>query len=139
MAAAQRVRGCTTAQARTRLAQAVAMIEVAELVLTDPSEEAHPSVAAALAVLSGIASADAACCAALKERSRGESHTEVFDLVSTVHPDGPALAKDLRRLLTAKDDSHYGLSLVSRDKARGLVRAAKRLHEAAARVVARYP
>jgi hypothetical protein len=35
-----------------------------------------PGVAAALAVLAGIAAADAACCAALGERSRGQAHQE---------------------------------------------------------------
>jgi hypothetical protein len=47
-----------------------------------------PGVAAALAVLAGAAAADAACCAALGERSRGQAHQEAIALVRTVRPHG---------------------------------------------------
>lgn len=134
-----RTGGCTSAQGRDRLRQARAMVDVAEMVLADPSEDAHPSVAAALAVLAGIAASDAACCAALKRRSRGQSHTEAVRLVATVGPGGAEMAKDLRRLVLAKDDSHYGLALVSRNKAVSLVKAAQRLISSAGAVLERYP
>ena len=54
-----RVVTCTRAECRTRRDQARAFLEVAELVLTEDRREAH--VAAALAVLAGIAAADAVC------------------------------------------------------------------------------
>ncbi len=49
-----------------RLAQAKKFAEVAALCVGDPSDDTLPQVAAALAVLAGIAASDAACCIALK-------------------------------------------------------------------------
>jgi hypothetical protein len=54
-----RVVTCSTAECRERRSQACAFLEVAELVLTEDRRDAH--VAAALAVLSGIAAVDAIC------------------------------------------------------------------------------
>lgn len=45
------------------------------------------------------------------------------------------MARDLRRLANRKDDSHYGLSLVSRGDATSMVRWARRLLALAARAV----
>lgn len=42
------------------------------------------------------------------------------------------MAKDLARLLAAKDESHYGVTLVDRAKARRLVGYAKRMIDLAA-------
>src|SRR5204862_4168868 len=61
---------CDRVRARTRLDAAQKSFEVAELAAAEHGIPASRSVAAALAVLSGIASADAACCAALGRRSR---------------------------------------------------------------------
>jgi hypothetical protein len=66
-----RTQFCDRAQARTRFDNAQKSLEVAELAAVEQEIPASRSVAAALAVLSGIASADAACCAALGRRSRG--------------------------------------------------------------------
>jgi len=63
-----------------------------------------PGVAAALAVLAGIAAADAACCAALGERSRGQAHQEAIALVRTVRPHGVQMGRDLERLIQKKDN-----------------------------------
>lgn len=60
-----RTQPCDRVQARTRLDNAEKSLEVAELVAAEREIPESRSVAAALAVLSGIASADAACCAAL--------------------------------------------------------------------------
>ncbi len=54
-----RVVTCTPAECRVRRDQARAFLDVAELVLTEDRREVH--VAAALAVLAGIATADAIC------------------------------------------------------------------------------
>ncbi|HZN18923.1 MAG TPA: hypothetical protein VFB84_12225 [Micromonosporaceae bacterium] len=43
----------------------MAFLEVAEMVGAEQDELATPGVAAALAVLAGIAASDAVCCAAL--------------------------------------------------------------------------
>ena len=108
----------------------------AHLVLGDDTSTATPGVAAALAVLAGIAASDAACCARLRKRPRGQDHAEAVKLVRTLVPHGEEMAKDLGRLLAAKDESHYGVTLVDRAKARRLVGYAKRLIDRAAQVVA---
>ena len=66
-----RSRLCDAADARKRLADAEKYLEVAELVASEDSLESH-NVATGLAVLAGIAAADAACCKALGESSLGD-------------------------------------------------------------------
>ena len=110
---------------------------MAELALFDDTNTAAPGVAAALAVLAGIAASDAACCATLGTRPRGQAHGQATALLVTVAPHGRQMAKDLTELLAAKDDSHYGLSLVGKGKAEGLLRRARRLVDAAADVLRR--
>lgn len=63
-----RVTDCTPAQAGSRLQQAEAFVMAADLVISDATNTATPGVAAALAVLAGIAASDAACCAKLRKR-----------------------------------------------------------------------
>lgn len=134
--AGRRTAGCTPADARSRLQQAEAFLEAADLVLSDDTDTATPGVAAALAVLAGIAASDAACCAKLGMRSRAQDHAEATRLLRTVAPHGEAMAKDLARLLAAKDESHYGVTVVGRAKARRLLGYARRLTELAERVLA---
>jgi hypothetical protein len=122
---------CGVEQARTRLGQARAFLEVAELVGTDQDEPATPNVAAALAVLAGIAAGDAACCAAVGRRSRGQDHMQALTLLAQVAPDGQAMSRDLERLLAVKDDAHYGLLHVSGQRAAAALRQARRLVDAA--------
>jgi len=57
----------------------------------------------------GIASADAACCAALGRRSRSEDHREAAALLREIVPDGARAAKALVELLNLKDTAQYGL------------------------------
>jgi hypothetical protein len=52
---------CTPEQAKARLSQAQAFIDVADLVLDEPSTRPETHVAAALAVLAAIAASDAIC------------------------------------------------------------------------------
>lgn len=111
------------------------MMLVAEIVEGDTSDVALPSVSAALSVLAGIAAVDAACCAALHKRSRGQSHMDAVRTVRPVAPHGDILAKKLEVLVSAKDDSHYGLVLVSEKKALSLLRTARDLVALAAKVV----
>lgn len=128
---AGRVQQCGAADARNRWEQARAFLDVAELVGAEPDELASPSVAAALAVLAGIAASDAVCCAALGQRSRGQDHRRAADLLTQVAPAGEAMARDLERLLTIKDDAHYGLLHVSGQRATTALKQARRLVEAA--------
>jgi hypothetical protein len=130
-----RMADCTPAQGRSRLAQAQAFVAAADLVLSDQTDTATPGVAAALAVLAGIAASDAACCFKLRKRPRGQDHVEAVKLLGTVVPHGEAMAKDLGRLLAAKDESHYGVTLVDRTKARRLLGYARRLTELAGQVL----
>lgn len=110
------------------------MMVVADLVVTD---DTIPGVAASLAVLAGIAAADAACCAALGRRHRGQNHGDAASLVETVEPNGPAMAKDLRRLLGRKDDAHYGLGTLAAGEERKMVGWAHRLLDNAAATLKR--
>lgn len=134
----RRTQDCAPSHAKIRLQQATAMLEVAGLVQHEESDAAHPSVAAALAVLAGVAASDAACCAALHRRPRGQSHIEAAALLESVNPHGGSMAKNLRRLLSAKDSSHYGLALITPRKAADLVEAAQRMCVRAAQVVSLY-
>ena len=132
---ASRTKACTRADALVRLAQAESLILVAELVLDDATDVATPGVAASLAVLAGIAASDAACCAKLKLRSRGDSHHDAVAILETVAPHGAAMAKDLKRLIDRKDDSHYGLAFISAGEATKMVAWASRLTATARTVV----
>jgi hypothetical protein len=84
-------------------------MEVAELIAGEGDEIAYSSQAAALAVLAGIAASDSACCKALGRRSRGPDHREAANLVERVTPGGKQAARSLNRLLSLKDQAHYGL------------------------------
>lgn len=125
-----RTQTCGKAEAHTRLAHARAFAETAELVL-DVDDDASLNVSASLAVLAGIAASDAACCAALGSRPRGQNHREAVTLLSDVASVGQAMGKDLARLLDLKDNAHYGVLYVSEAKARQAVRWAQRLVSAA--------
>lgn len=131
-----RTAACNRADADVRLRHAESFLIVADLVLDQADDPilALSSVAASLAVLAGIAAADAACCAALGRRSRGQNHDEAVVLVRTVEPGGEAMARDLGRLLSLKDDAQYGVLVVSPERVRSAVSWARRL-VAAARVV----
>ena len=126
---------CGREAARTRLTQAEAVAMGAALVLEDASGDANPGVAAALAVLAGIAASDAACCARLQERARGQDHRAAVALLATVAPHGADMAKDLDRILKRKDDAHYGVTVMSRAEASKLVGYARRIVELARVVV----
>jgi hypothetical protein len=126
-----RTQTCGRAEARTRLEQADAFGLVAQLVLEDTTAVANSGVAAALAILAGIAASDAACCARLRRRARGQAHEEAVALLETVEPGGTEMAKDLKRLLQKKDSASYGVSFMALGEARDLVGWAKRLIERA--------
>ena len=129
MTPAGRVSACSPAEGRTRLDQARAFLEVAELVLGETEEGlATPQVAAALAVLAGIAASDAACCLRLGQRPRGQDHRQAVELLATVRPGGPDMARDLRRLLEMKDLAHYAATMVSAARAQQAVEWARRLY-----------
>ncbi|TDO49772.1 hypothetical protein EV651_121175 [Kribbella sp. VKM Ac-2571] len=130
-----RAQECNRAQAAVRLTQARAFLEVAELVGAEDDELANDNVAAALAVLAGIAAADAACCGTLGQRSRGQDHRQAIQMVAQAGPDGKTLSQALRRLLDIKDGAHYGMIYVGAAKAKAAIRNARTLVDGAAKLL----
>lgn len=120
-----RVVACTPVECRARRDQARAFLEVAELVLTEDRREAH--VAAALAVLAGIAAADAICGLSLGNWSRGQDHSQAVDLLGDVALRDATLPTKLRRLLADKDAAPYSSTLITVEKAKTMVRQAAAL------------
>ena len=125
---------CGRPEARTRLSHARAFADTAELVL-DVHDNTSLNVAASLAVLAGVAASDAACCAVLGQRPRGQDHQEAVKLLSGIASGGAEMGKDLGRLLDMKDNAQYGVIYVSEAKARQAVKWAQRIVEAAETVV----
>lgn len=125
----QHVKECTSAEAHERLAQARTFLDVAGMVMSEEPREAH--VAAALAVMAGIAAADAICGLNLKKWSRGSDHLEAVALLNTVSGASGALANHLRRLLNQKNAVHYSPKLVTVDEAKIMLRHASALVDAA--------
>ncbi len=121
-----RTQACGLAEARTRAGSAAKFLEVAHLIESE-DEGAFRSVAASLAVLTGIAAADAACCRALGRRSRGGDHYDAEALVAEISPGGAQAATWLRRLIDLKDTAQYGIIYVSRDDLKVAMRQADRL------------
>lgn len=110
-----RLETCGPGAARTRLEQAEKFHEVALLAALESDDvAASRSVSAALSVLAGIAASDAACCARLGQRPRGQSHHQALDLIRQIAPGGEDAAKHLKHLLDLKDGAHYGVIHVTR-------------------------
>ena len=116
---------CTPAEARDRRDQARAFIDVAEMVLTESASRHEAQVAAALAVLSAIAAADAICGLTLHRYSRGQDHAQAVKLLEKVSLDDTTLPAKLRRVLASKDAVHYSPQLVTARDARNLLRRRK--------------
>jgi hypothetical protein len=131
-----RTQDCGASQARTRLSQARKFLDVAELVASEDYEESF-SVAAALAVLAGIAASDAACCKALGRRPRGENHRDAAALLDQVIPDGKKAGRWLNGLIDLKDTAHCGLIYVTRPQLKSAIRKAAQLVEFADDVIRR--
>jgi hypothetical protein len=137
--AGARTQPCSAAQARTRLKHARKFLEIAELVGGKGEDVEYASAAAALAVLAGIAASDAACCASLGRRSRGQDHRQAVALVEQVEPGGAEAAKSLRRLLGLKDEAHYGLFDVGGQDLRSALRQAEALVDFANQAIRQRP
>lgn len=129
-----RTQPCGPTEAAARIAHARKYLEVASIVATEKETAESNSVAASLAVLAGIAAADAACCQALGRRSRSQNHRDAEALLAQVHPGGPGAAKALQRLLDVKDVAHYGLVHVGHQRVTASLRHAGALVEFAASI-----
>jgi hypothetical protein len=130
-----RTEACNRAQAHVRLNQARAFLDVAELVQGEENDLSTDHVSAALAVLAGIAAADAACCTALGLRSRGQDHRQALTLVAQAGSDGKAMSRALSQLLDLKDNAHYGFVFVSPAQVKKAVRQAKILVDGATQLL----
>jgi hypothetical protein len=84
------------------------VLDVAMLIAVPEQDLEYANAAAALAVLAGVAASDAACCHALRLRSRGQDHRQAVQLVGQVEPGGKQAANALGRLMNLKDQAHYG-------------------------------
>jgi hypothetical protein len=137
--ATARTQRCSAAQGGTRLERARKFLEVAELVAGEGGDIEYASAAAALAVLAGIAAADAACCTALGRRSRAQDHRQATELVEQIVPGGQQAANSLQRLLSFKDEAHYGLFDLGGRDLQAALRQAKALVKFAEQVMQRRP
>lgn len=131
-----RTQDCSAQQARQRLARAKAFLEVAKMTAeeSDPDLE-YGTAAASIAVLAGIAAADAACCQALGRRSRSDSHHDAERLLAEIVPGGGKAASELRKLISLKDTAHYGFISMSAAELKRSLRQADRLVLFAEKVV----
>lgn len=118
---------CSTRDARTRRSHARKFLEVAEIAADeDDQDPEYASASASLAVLAGIAAADAACCKALGERSRSQDHHEAERFLQRIKG-GSAAARQLRDLINLKDAAHYGVFDVTRSELKTALRRARAL------------
>lgn len=126
----RRTRACGSAEAWDRYQHALRFVETAELVLDDTSRDGYANVAGVLAVLAGIAMADAVCCEVLGRQHRGEDHGAASELLGQVARVGPSMARDLDRLLAIKDKASYQSGFLARTDARKAVDRARRMIDA---------
>ena len=100
---------------------------------SDPSLE-YAGVAASIAILAGIAAADAACCLALGRRSRSENHHDAEALLEEITPGGKRAAAQLRQLIDVKDAAHYGFISITAAQLKRALRQSHHLVEFAEQV-----
>lgn len=95
---------CEPGEAAVRLANAEEFIAAAAEL--DP--HASPRATITLLAHAAIAASDAICCRILGRSARGEDHQQATTLLTTVAPDGRALAAALRTVLALKHPAGYG-------------------------------
>jgi uncharacterized protein (DUF1778 family) len=127
---------CGEREARVRLADAKAQLQLAEL--SGPrSSAAEIKAAVSSAVLAGIAASDAACCKALGRTNRSQNHRDAVELLGQISPGGAEAAQQLERLLTLKDEAQYGFTNLTGQKLQQAVRRAQALVTHAEEVIRR--
>lgn len=125
-------------EARGRLDAARALVSVAELVHAEPDDPVLPlrGVVAALAVLGGIAAADAICAVRLGEMFRDDDHAQAVDLLARARPEGARVKTDFTRLIAVRDQVHYQAIVVTPAECVAAIRRAKRILAAAGEATA---
>jgi pyrimidine deaminase RibD-like protein len=114
-------------QARTRRQIAQKYLEVAELAATEATGPSS-TVVVGVAVLAGIAAADAICLAATGVRYAGTDHAEAAVLLEQTDR---LLGAELARLNRLKPAAHYGSSFIGVNERDQALRASRKLVEAA--------
>jgi hypothetical protein len=109
-------------EGRGRRQVAEKYLEVASLI--DSEDGTAINVCVGVAVLAGIAAADAICAAALGERYSGPDHEVAVEVLSRVDA---KLGKQLRDLVTLKTTSHYGFGLLTPSQRKTAIRCATAL------------
>jgi len=137
MARQGRSQSCSPRDARIRRSHARKFLEVAEIAAEERDQDPeYASVATSLAVLAGIAAADAACCKALGERCRSDDHHQAERFLQRI-AGGKTAARHLRDLVDLKDAAHYGFIDVSRPELRKALRRARAMLDFANEVLDR--
>jgi hypothetical protein len=126
---------CGPEEARDRHDHAQRFLETAEVVLEDTTHKGYANVAGALAVLAGVAIADAVCCKALGRHHRGDDHRAAAEFLRQVAHVGDQMARDLDHLLAIKDKTSYQSGYLSRADARRAVGWARRMIEGGTEVL----
>lgn len=127
--ATQRSVPCGTADARSRLIDARAFLDVAEV--SDNND-----VIATNAIHAAIAAADVLCCLGLGERSSSQNHNDAVELLRQVDA---ANANSLRRCLDLKTKAAYETTDLSTRDAAATVRHSTHLVEAAEKALLAAP
>ncbi|MEJ1089248.1 hypothetical protein WDU99_13075 [Microbacterium sp. Mu-80] len=116
---------------RARLHIGKKYLEVADLLAGETGEAIN--VCVGVAVLAGIAAADAICAVALGERYSGPDHKGAVTLLTRVDHD---LGRRLSRLIGLKSESQYGAGLLTaHDRTVSLREATALIEEAERRLI----
>ena len=118
------------ADVESRATHARAFLTAADLIVglgRDAGIEQSGNLIGSLAVLAGIAAADAICGHTLGERAGGENHVEAVALLRRGSAVGDKSAAQLKRLLDAKTTTQYSAVLIGDGKATQLLEIGRRL------------
>lgn len=113
-----------------RAEHARAFLNAADLIVglgSDAGIEHTSNLIGSLAVLAGIAAADAICGHALGERAAGENHSDAVALLRRGSAVGDRSAAQLKRLLDVKTTTQYSRILIGDGKAAQLLEIARSL------------
>lgn len=119
----------TLSEVAIRQQHAHAFIEAARLVQTLGADAGIPNVGntvGSLAVLAGIAAADAIAGATLRRRSASDNHADAVSLLKQ-STDGKMLAQHLLRLVSSKTDVQYTPTIYNEKRSAELLTSATRL------------
>ena len=132
-----RTRPMSRAEIHARQQHAHAFLAAAALVVefgADAGIDDVGNTVGSLAVLAGIAAADAIAGATLGHRSTSQNHLDAVALLKS-STDGTKLAPHLHRLVGSKTDAQYSPTLMTTARSESLLTAARRLVDGMDRVL----